>query len=141
MKKHIIIPKSEPEIMPFINIAFTEAKSCLKNRNRIVDLLKDKKINPKEADLFEQLFIYSENKNGENLRKIEAFCIKHFPKGPEDAYQKLKRFVESENKRVSWVIFSRTFQSIPYDDRNPLDDYIPRISDILIIKSSYKGIK
>ena len=51
MKKHIIIPKSEPEIMPFINIAFTEAKSCLQNRNRIVDLLKAKKINPNEPDL------------------------------------------------------------------------------------------
>jgi hypothetical protein len=127
--------------MPFINVTFTEAKDCLQNRNMIVNLLKNKKINPKEADLLEHLFLYSENKNRENKRKIEELCKKYFTNEPTNAYQKLKRFVESSNKRVSWVIFSRTFQSIPYDDRNLLDGYSPRVSDILIIKSTYKTIK
>ena len=127
--------------MPFINVTFTEAKACLQNRNRIVELLKDKKINPKEADLFEQLFLYSENKDRESLHKIEELTEKYFTNESTDAFQKLKRFVESDNKRVSWVIFSRTFQFIPYDDRNPLDDYTPRISDILVIKSTFKVVK
>ena len=127
--------------MPFINVAFTEAKACLQNRNRIVELLKDKKINPKEADLFEQLFLYSENKDRGSLQKIEELTRKYFTNESADAFQKLKRFVESDNKRVSWVIFSRTFQFIPYDDRNPLDGYTPRVSDILVIKSTFKVVK
>ncbi|UCG90380.1 MAG: hypothetical protein JSU57_01220, partial [Candidatus Heimdallarchaeota archaeon] len=59
----------------------------------------------------------------------------------EEAFEKLARFAKSRNKRVPWVIFSRTFQSIQYDDRNPMEDYNPRVSEVLTITSKYKVVK
>ncbi len=127
--------------MPFINITFAEAKNSLKNKSLIIELLKEKKINPKEADLLEQLHIYAQNKESSSLEKVKDLCSQYFQDDPEDAYQKLDRFVKSDNKRVAWVIFSRTFQQIPYDDKDPLDDYTPRVSEVLIIKSTFIAIK
>ena len=127
--------------MPFINITFTEAKSILDNAAIIIELLKNKKINPKEADLLRKIHEYSQKRNSENLEKIKELCEQYFNSNFDEAFQKVKQFVESTNKRVSWVIFSRTFQSIAYDDRNPLDDYNPRVSEVLTIKSRFKAVK
>ncbi|MHA1975639.1 MAG: hypothetical protein ACW98F_06455 [Candidatus Hodarchaeales archaeon] len=127
--------------MPFINVTFAEAKNSLTNRSLIVDMLKDKKINPKEADLLEHLHLYAQERENASLEKVRDLCNKYFLNDPEDAYQKIHRFVTSDNKRVAWVIFSRTFQKIPYDDKDPLDDYTPRVSEVLIIKSTFIAIK
>jgi len=123
--------------MPFINISFAEARQTLENASFITLLLKEKKINPKEGDLLELLSLYNQNKSPELLSDIKNFCEEMFENWKE-AFDKLSRFVKSENKRVAWVLFSRTFQSIPYDDRNPLEDYSPRVSDVLTINSRYK---
>ncbi len=127
--------------MPFINITFTEAKLSLNDPATTVELLKKQKINPKEADLLRKIHTYSQKRTNEDLRKIKDLCIQYFPSNPDEAFQKIKQFVESKNKRVSWVIFSRTFQSIAYDDRNPLDDYNPRVSEVLTVKSMFKTVK
>ncbi len=127
--------------MPFINITFTEANSSLNEAVTIVELLKNRKINPKEADLLRKIHTYSKKRTSEDLRKIKDLCVQYFPSNPDEAFQKIKQFVESKNKRVSWVIFSRTFQSIAYDDRNPLDDYSPRVSEVLTVKSKFKAVK
>lgn len=127
--------------MPFINISFAEASQTLQDQSVIVQLLKEKKINPKEANLLEKLGLYSRNRTPELLNEIQALCEQWFGNEGEEAFQRLSRFVKSQNRRVSWVIFSRSFQSIEYDDRNPLEDYSPRVSEVLTITSKYKIIK
>ncbi len=127
--------------MPFINISFAEASQTLQDQSVIVQLLKEKKINPKEANLLEKLGLYSRNRTPELLNEIQALCEQWFGNEGDEAFQRLSRFVKSQNKRVSWVIFSRSFQSIEYDDRNPLEDYSPRVSEVLTITSKYKIIK
>ena len=109
----------------------------MENASLITRLLKERRINPKEGDLFELLHKFNENQSSEKLADIRTFCDQFFDNG-EEAFDKISRFVKSENKRVAWVLFSRTFQSISYDDKNPLEDYNPRISDVLIINSKYK---
>ncbi|UCE12521.1 MAG: hypothetical protein JSV04_10030, partial [Candidatus Heimdallarchaeota archaeon] len=94
-----------------------------------------------EANLLEKLGLYSRSPTHELLTEIQTLCDQTFGNQGEEAFQRLSHFVKSKNKRVSWVIFSRTFQYIPYDDRNPLEDYIPRVSEVLTIKSTYKIIK
>ena len=123
--------------MPFINISFAEARQTLENASLITRLLKERKINPKEGDLLELLHNFNHNQSSEQLAEIRTFCDQFFDNG-EEAFDKISRFVKSENKRVAWVLFSRTFQSISYDDKNPLEDYTPRVSDVLIINSKYK---
>ena len=123
--------------MPFINISFTEALQTLENASLITRLLKERRINPKEGDLLELLHNFNANQSSEKLEDIRIFCDQFFDNG-EEAFDKISRFAKSENKRVAWVLFSRTFQSISYDDKNPLEDYNPRISDVLIINSKYK---
>ncbi|MFX0015772.1 MAG: hypothetical protein ACFFB2_01145 [Promethearchaeota archaeon] len=127
--------------MPFINISFAEANQTLQDPSFIYQLLKEKKINPKEANLLEKLGLYSRSRVPEVLNEINILCNQYFGIKGEDAFQRLSRFSKSQNKRVSWVIFSRTFQSIKYDDRNPLEDYNPRVSEVLTITSKYKIIK
>lgn len=127
--------------MPFINLNFSEANQTLQDPSFIVQLLKEKKINPKEANLLEKLGLYSRNRLPEVLEEIRTICEQSFGLKAEDAFQGLSRFIKSQNKRVSWVIFSRTFQSIEYDDRNPLEDYVPRVSEVLTISSKFRIIK
>ncbi len=127
--------------MPFINVTFAEAKNSLTNRTLIAEMLKEKKINPKEADLLEHMHFYAKDQEKHSLEKVKELCNQYFLNDPEDAYQKIYRFVTSDNKRVAWVIFSRTFQQIPYDDKDPLDDYTPRVSEVLTIKSTFIAIK
>ena len=127
--------------MPFINITYVEAKLSLDDASIIVELLKNKKINPKEANLLRKINVYSLKRDIEDLKKVKDLCTEYFPSNSDEAFQKIKQFAESENKRVSWVIFSRTFQSVAYDDRNPLDDYYPRVSEVLVSKSKFKAVK
>lgn len=127
--------------MPFINVTYAEAKDSLTNRTLIVEMLKEKKINPKEADLLESMHLFAQDQEKTSMQKVKDLCNQYFQEDQEDAYQKIKRFVTSDNKRVAWVIFSRTFQQIPYDDKNPLDDYTPRVSEVLVIKSTFIAIK
>ena len=96
--------------MPFINVTFAEAKNSLTNLSLIAEMLKEKKINPKEADLLEHLQLYAKDQKKSSLKKVNELCNQYFPNDPDDAYQKIYRFVTSNNKRVAWVIFSRTFQ-------------------------------
>lgn len=127
--------------MPFINISYAEASQTLQDPSVIIQLLKEKKINPKEANLLEKLSLYSRNRIPEVLNEIRDLCEQSFGNKGDDAFERLSRFVKSQNKRVSWVIFSRSYQSISYDDRNPLEDYNPRVSEVLTINSKYKIIK
>ncbi|MHA2225523.1 MAG: hypothetical protein ACXAC8_09990 [Candidatus Hodarchaeales archaeon] len=127
--------------MPFISITFGEASHVLKDTSLITQLVKEKRINPREADLLDLLCRYARNRNPEMLTEIKDFCDKYFGDEGDKAFQRLSRFVKSENKRVSWVIFSRTFQRIEFDERNPLEDYTPRLSEVLTITSKYRLVK
>ncbi|WP_455142996.1 hypothetical protein [Candidatus Hodarchaeum mangrovi] len=127
--------------MPFINISFAEAKNSLEDSNIILELLKSKKINPKEGDLLERLGEYSRNQSEEIINDIKEMCYLYFGEDGKDAFEKLSRFIESENKRVSWVIFSRHYQSVKYDYSDPLASYTPRITEVLTIKSKYRLIE
>ena len=127
--------------MPFISITFGEASHVLKDTSIITQLVKEKRINPREADLLDILSRYARNRNPELLTEIKDFCDEYFGDEGDQAFQRLSRFVKSENKRVSWVIFSRTFQGIEFDDRNPLEDYTPRLSEVLTIISKYRLIE
>ncbi|MHA1214139.1 MAG: hypothetical protein ACTSR2_14685 [Candidatus Hodarchaeales archaeon] len=127
--------------MPFINISFGEAKRSLEDTSLIYELLKQKKINPKEGDLLEKLGKYVKTNSTDILDEIKQMCEQYFGQDGKDAFNKLSRFVESENKRVAWVIFSRHYQSIKYDDRDPLEDYTPRVSEVLTINSKYRLVE
>jgi hypothetical protein len=124
--------------VPFINISFGDANRSLKDPSFIMKLLKEKKINPKEADLLEKLSNYSRNPDFNLLNEIKEVCEQNFGEEAEDAFKKVYRFIDSENKRVAWVLFSRHFQRIDYDAKNPLEDYNPRVSEVLTIKSRHK---
>ncbi len=137
-KKHCYYGLNRGKIVPFINISFEEANRSLKDPSLIMKLLKEKKINPKEADFLGKLGNYSRNPDFNLLDEIKEVCGQNFGDEAEQAFKKVFRFINSENKRVSWVIFSRHFQRIEYDYKNPLEDYFPRVSEVLTIKSRHK---
>lgn len=110
---------------------------ALNSPETVLRLLKTKKINPKEADFLEILGSYIENKNETTLNTIRELCNTHFGDQGKDAFEKIKRFLEGQT-RVAWVIFSRHFHKIVYDDRNPLEDYHPRVSEVIIVFSKYR---
>lgn len=124
--------------MPFINLSFDEARKILSDRDSILELLKSRKINPREGDLLELLYKYGKTQTPELQKQIIDSCFHYFGDGGSEASNNLIRFVKSENKRVAWVLFSRSFQSISYDNRDPLEDYIPRVSEVLTIRSKYR---
>lgn len=122
---------------PFINISFADALESLDNPERVFQLLKAKKINPKEADFLEILGRYTKTREDTILETIQELCTQHFGDQGSDALTKIKRFLEGQT-RVAWVIFSRHFHKIEYDDRNPLEDYNPRVSEVILVRSRYK---
>ncbi|NHJ00918.1 MAG: hypothetical protein EAX86_02195 [Candidatus Heimdallarchaeota archaeon] len=124
--------------MPFINLSFDEASNILTDRAVIIKLLKERKINPREADLLELIHRFGKEQNDELEKKIIDICTIYFGEGGLEASSTLIRFVKSNTKRVAWVLFSRSFQSITYDNRDPLEDYVPRVSEVLTIQSRYR---
>ncbi len=120
--------------MPFINVDVGAATKALSSPEIIDDFLREGLINPREADLLRAV---SRLFQGDMSAKaiIEQTCAKHFGKEADRALDRLIKFATSDAKRVSWVLFSRTTQFIPYETRSCLEAYQPRERDILVIKT------
>ncbi|MHA2331384.1 MAG: hypothetical protein ACXAEU_05100 [Candidatus Hodarchaeales archaeon] len=118
--------------MPFINIDSDLAEELLDDRSILLDLLKKELINPKEHDL---LMAVIDLKEGDDTarERIKKMCSEHFSDEVEKSVQRLEKFATSEQKRVSWVLFSRTNQFIRYEQANPFEDYYPREASVLLV--------
>ncbi|MFW9855610.1 MAG: hypothetical protein ACFFFG_11145 [Candidatus Thorarchaeota archaeon] len=127
----------EESILPFINVSYMDVLESLGSPESVIRLLKTKKINPKEADFLEILGSYIKSQNETILNTIRDLCNIHFGDQGDDAFEKIKRFLEGQT-RVAWVIFSRHYHKIDFDDRNPLEDYHPRMSEVIIVHFKYK---
>ena len=119
--------------MPFVKLSYDEAINILEDEDEIQRLLKQKKINPYE---FRILKTAQEISNGNTQRKdeLKELCDRYFPDEAEEAIKLLQRFIKSDQKRVPWVLFSRTFQLIPYQEKNPLEGYLPIKDEIIFFK-------
>lgn len=123
--------------MPFINLDIHTAREILEENgfNLLERLLRNGKINPHEFDVLVALREYSnvgdeQGKKNEAKNTLEDICKLHFPKEAQRAIKLLMKFSGSR-RNVSWVLFSRTIQFIPFEEKNPLEGYKPKLNDIL----------
>ncbi|MFX1535178.1 MAG: hypothetical protein ACFFDI_13215 [Promethearchaeota archaeon] len=119
--------------MPFIKINAEEAIEMLNDPSIISIWLKERKINPKEADLLE----HAAKKNYEQLKNL---CTENFGTDAEDAFERLSKFLETQSS-VSWVLFSHTTQFIHFKETNPLIGYIPREARVFIQETNEEMIE
>ncbi len=119
--------------MPFINIPVDIAIQLKKRPDILLqELLKKKILNVKEARLLEHALQASQG-NEKALDELEEVCKIYFGNDGEAIKKRLLKFFR-EDSQVSWVLFTRTAQTIPYDENNPLEDYQSQGSvDTLII--------
>ena len=110
--------------MPFINLTYEDAIEILNNPSYITTLLKQKKINFKEAHLLELVCQIAEGQK-EKIDELKELTQQYFADDWEQAIDRLLKYALSENKQVPWILFSRTFQFIPYDEGNPFELYRP----------------
>ena len=97
------------------------------------NLLKEGKINPPEFDVLKTLREYSQAQetNQEEIQlQLHALCNKYFEKEAKRAFELLIKFAQ-KRQNVSWVLFSRSQQFIPYTETNPLEGYLPRKNEIM----------
>ena len=127
--------------MPFLNITFSDVLDILDDLSYITQLLKEKKINPKEADLLELLSLFKQKGTEEIAEQLKMKCFQCFETKGKEAYEQLNRFIESQNKQVAWGLFARSFKMCNYNERDPLEEYIPKISEIITSHSKYKLIR
>ena len=132
--------------MPFINLDYYSAKEAVEQQKPILlkEFLQEGIINPREFEILQYISVLVNaikistdlaNKTKEHLRDI---CEQYFNE-PEKAYNSLVIFAEKRTN-VSWVLFSRTWQFIPYSEINPLEGYLPQkhIIKKIITKKKYQ---
>ncbi len=118
--------------MPFINIPVDIALQLKKDINLLNELLKKGVINAKEARLLETA-LQASHDDPKALNELEEMCRKYFRNDAEVTKNRLIKFF-TKDSQVSWVLFTRTAQTIPHDESNPLEDYVPQgETDVLII--------
>lgn len=110
--------------MPFINIPVEIALQLKKDPELLQELLKKGIINVKEARLLEVALNASQN-DPHAQKELEDLCQKYFNNEAETTKNRLTKFF-TRDSQVSWVLFTRTAQAIPYDESNPLEDYVPQ---------------
>ena len=123
--------------VPFINIDHQLAVEIIEEDSpkTLKQLLYNAKINPKEYTLLEKLktlakTIELKNELFEKAKlELKELCRDFFDKEADQSYERLLDFVQTKNN-VSWVLFSRTFQFIPWEEKNPLEGYLPRVNPI-----------
>jgi len=121
--------------MPFINININLATKLLDDNEEVtlLNLLKEGKINPKEFDVLKALrdFAQAQETNQEEfILPLQALCNKYFEKDAQRSFDLLIKFAR-KRQNVSWVLFSRSQQFIPYTESNPLEGYLPRKNEIM----------
>ncbi|MFW9990649.1 MAG: hypothetical protein ACFFD4_01190 [Candidatus Odinarchaeota archaeon] len=117
---------------PFLNIDSTMAEKFLEQRSLLLELLKKDVINPQEYDLLMAVIDLKEGDDSARER-IREICTKNFGEEADKAVERLERFATSEQKQVSWVLFSRTNQFIRYEQAKPFDNYYPRQTSVLLV--------
>ncbi|MHA2365753.1 MAG: hypothetical protein ACXAC7_17475 [Candidatus Hodarchaeales archaeon] len=120
--------------MPFINLDIDSARQILEDQNLLDTLIRDGKINPLEFDFLVLLKEFSATEDSEKKeakkKELNDLCSKYFPKEAPRAMKLLTNFVTKKRSNVSWVLFSRTIQFIPFVEKNPLDGYKSKLNDI-----------
>jgi hypothetical protein len=123
--------------LPFINLDHILATEIIEEDQPklLQTLLYDGKINPREFELLKLLSTVSRTLSLDNdLTKqakgeLKEYCEKFFEEESERSFNRLINFAKTK-ENVSWVLFSRTCQFIPWEERNPLEGYIPRQNPI-----------
>ncbi len=118
--------------MPFINIPVDIAKKIKLNEDIIHELLKKGIINTREAQ-FLKVAIHAAKGDQNALDELGNMCQTYFGNDAEVTKNRLIKFF-TQDSQVSWVLFTRTAQTIPYDETDPLEDYAPHPEvEVLII--------
>lgn len=109
---------------------------------RLKEILHANLINPREYELLLHLSIVSKSISANSSLAIAAkedlqeICLRFFGAEGDHAYSCLIMFAENR-KNVAWGIFARTFNnSITWEEKNPLEGYIPRRHSIRKIIAS-----
>ena len=132
--------------MPFINLDYYSAKEAVEQQKPLLlqEFLQVGTINPREFEILQHISVLVNAINisvdlaNETKEYLKEVCKQYFDE-PEKAYNSLVTFAEKRTN-VSWVLFSRTWQFIPYSEINPLEGYLPRMHVIkkIVTKKSYQ---
>lgn len=121
--------------MPFIHLDIHVARQLLEPDGEALlsKLLRDGVVNPKEFDILRSLqkvAASSGTEREEAANKLREFCESYFDKDVSRAYELLVKFADKK-MNVSWVLFSRNWQFVKFEELDPLEGYIPRKNDVL----------
>ena len=123
--------------MPFINLDHILATKIMEEQEPklLKNLLYDGKINPREFEMLKVLSTVNKTLSIDNelaqraKEELRNICDKYFEEEAERSYNRLINFTKTK-ENVSWVLFSRTCQFIPWEEKNPLEGYVPRQNPI-----------
>ncbi|MFW9915820.1 MAG: hypothetical protein ACFFGZ_09455 [Candidatus Thorarchaeota archaeon] len=130
--------------MPFIDIGYETATLILSDTTGSIlrELLQSEKINPTEAELLQNLVSLHRGEQQEEAKKrIKEVLEKHTEEEADRAFDRLVKFATSPEKRVSWVLFSRTIQLLPFEKDSPLEGYQPQSVEIIKVVTSEQLVK
>ena len=130
--------------MPFIDIGYETATSILSDTTGSIlrELLQAEKINPTEAELFQNLVsLHRGERQEETKKRIKEVLEKYTEEEADRAFERLIKFATSPEKRVAWVLFSRTIQFLPFEKDSPLEGYQPQSVEIIKVITSERLVK
>ena len=130
--------------MPFIDIGFEIAQDILLDTtgSLVKELIQSQKLNPLEGELLENVALLHRQKNQEEAeRRIREILEEKVGEEAKRAYERLQRFATHNEKRVSWVLFSRTIQFLPFEMSNPLEGYQQRSVEIVKVQTIERLVK
>jgi len=130
--------------MPFIDIGFEKAQDILLDTSGslVKELIQSQKLNPLEGELLENVALLHRQKNQEDAeRRIREILEEKVGEEAKRAYERLQRFATHNEKRVSWVLFSRTIQFLPFEMSNPLEGYQQRSVEIVKVQTIERLVK
>ena len=130
--------------MPFIDIGFEKAQDILLDTtgSLVKELIQSQKLNPLEGELLENVALLHRQKNQEEAeRRIREILEEKVGEEAKRAYERLQRFATHNEKRVSWVLFSRTIQFLPFEMSNPLEGYQQRSVEIVKVQTIERLVK
>lgn len=130
--------------MPFIDIGFEVASTLLSDVSGSIlrELLQTEKINPLEAELLQNVVsIYHGENQEEAQKRIREILEETAGEEAERAFNRILKFATSTEKRVSWVLFSRTIQFLPFEKGKPLEGYQSQVAEIIKIITTERLFK
>ena len=82
------------------------------------------------------VFLHLQENQEEAEIRIKEILEETAGEEAERAFSRLQKFATSLERRVSWVLFSRTIQVLPFEKDNPLEGYQPQSVEIIKIITS-----